>query len=296
MNLKELISLSFHFARYKPGVQRDQFLRIYAFEKMLNLPIVYTDQQDLRYVLYPGQNAEIYFQNQGNYEVSETRFCINHIQPGMVIFDVGANIGLYTLLFAKLAGLTGSVHTFEPDIKNYRRLCANIYLNGFEDVVKVNRRAVFSRSQIVKLNTFPDSVNAWHTLGNLELPDPWNTGKTIKPSSIQEIEAVSLDDYCHNNGINHVDFLKVDVEGAELDVLQGATNLFHAGKIKCVMFEISLPQIQGMGHSPEDLYHFFHEHGYDIYQILTDGSISKILETKLGLYQNFVAMKNSENQ
>jgi FkbM family methyltransferase len=296
MNLKDFIRLLFLLAKYKTVYQREQILRIYAFEQLLKLPVLYTDQHDLRYVLYPGQNAEVYFQNQGNYEVAETRFCVNLIHPGMVILDIGANIGLYTLLFAKLVGRTGSVHTFEPDIKNYRRLCANIYLNGFEDVVKINRQAVFSKTQIVKLNTFPDSVNAWHTLGNLELPDPWNAGKTITPTSVQEIEAVSLDDYCHNNGINHIDFLKVDVEGAELDVLQGATNLFRTGKIKCVMFEISLPQIQGMGHNPEEIYHFFNEHGYDVYQILTDGSISKMSETKLDLYQNFVAIKNSENQ
>jgi FkbM family methyltransferase len=296
MNLKEFIRLLFQLARYKTVAQREQFLLISVFEKLLKLPVVYTDQHDLRYVLYPGQNAKVYFQNRGNYEVAETRFCANLIQPGMVIFDVGANIGVYTLLFAKLAGLTGSVHIFEPDIKNYRRLCANIYLNGFEDIVKANRQAVFSKTQMVKLNTFPDSVNAWHSLGNLELPDPWNAGSTIIPTSVQEIQAVSLDDYCHNNNINRIDFLKVDVEGAELDVLQGAADLFRAGKIKHVMFEISLPQIQGMGHNPEELYQFFKEHGYDVYQILTDGSISKMLETKLDLYQNFVAVKNSENQ
>lgn len=290
MNIKKKIDL----IRNKIAVIGRR-MQINPPEQLLQFPVVYKDQNDLVYILYPGQNAEIYLRNQGNYEVAETRFCIKYIQPGMVIFDVGANIGLYTLLFAKLAGSTGSVHIFEPDIKNYRRLCANIYLNGFEDVVKTNRRAVFSKTQNVKLNTFPDSVNAWHSLGNLELPDPWNDGKTIKPSSVQEIQAVSLDDYCTNNQINHIDFLKVDVEGAEIDVFQGAANLIRAGKIKCIMFEISLPQLQGMGHNPEELYHFLNEHNYDLYQILINGSITKVSETKLGLYQNFIAIRNSEN-
>ena len=68
-------------------------------EDVLRRPILYEDGRGLSYLLYPGENAEVYLQHDGNYEVAETRFCEREVRRGAVVFDVGANVGLYTLLF-----------------------------------------------------------------------------------------------------------------------------------------------------------------------------------------------------
>jgi len=293
MQIKDLFRLFIKIINSSSNDQRKLDPEIFAFENILGYPIIFTDKHDLKYILYPGQNAQVYFQNNGNYELAETNYCLKEIKKGMTVFDIGANIGLYSLLFAKLVSETGTVHAFEPDYKNFRRLVTNIYINGFETIVKPHNKAVFSKTQKVKLNTFPDSVNSWHTMGNLTLPNPWVPGKTISPILVQEIQAISINDYCHENNIERIDFLKVDVEGAELDVFEGASKLFRLGKINKVLFEISLPQIQSMSHKPEDIFHFFKKYFYNIYRIQKDGSISNNLNNTDEVCINYVAIRKN---
>src|SRR5215210_7228240 len=97
-------------------------------ERVLKRPFVFEDARGLRYVLYPGENARAYLDNRGNYEVAETLFCESVLRPGDVAVDIGANIGLYTLLFSRLVGEEGRVYAFEPAAENARRLRVNLLL------------------------------------------------------------------------------------------------------------------------------------------------------------------------
>jgi FkbM family methyltransferase len=265
--------------------------QVFALEHVLKLPVVYTDEQGLRYVLYPGQNSQAYIQQGGNYEVAETRFCLRRLASGMTVVDVGANIGLYTLLFAKLVGERGAVHAFEPEAKNHERLATNVLLNRFGNV-RVRHAAVYHESGNLTLNVFPDSVNSWHSLGAPVLPDPFRRGKTMAPESKQDVAAVSLDDYCEKEKLERIDLLKVDVEGAELEVFRGARRLLSEGRIDAILFEISLPQLQAMNHEPKEVIDFLVEHGMKIWRLEADGSLSPG-EGPLARYQNLVALKAS---
>jgi FkbM family methyltransferase len=196
---------------------------------------------------------------------------------------------LYTLLLAKLVGSDGKVHSFEPEEKNYRRLLTNIAINGFSNI-RANHSAVFSESKLLHLNVFPESVNSWHSLARPELPDPWNPDKTIVPETIQEVPGVSLDDYCADQSIEIIDFLKIDVEGAELDVLYGASRLLTDRHIRCIQIEISHPQVAAMGHQPNDVFKMLVEHNFKVYTIEESGELYPITALPDQRYINLIAL------
>jgi FkbM family methyltransferase len=292
MQLKSLLKEMKRWAKSGSPQERKAFWRTFAFEHLMDLPVVFTDQNGMRFVLYPGQNAEVYFKNQGNYEVAETRYCESYLKPGMIALDVGANIGMYAIPMARLVGEKGRVHSFEPEDKNYDRLLVNLAINGLKNVTVV-KSAVFSETKVLKLNLFPDNISSWHSLGMPEMPDPWNPGKMVKPSRVVEVPGVSLDDYCADNGIERVDFLKVDVEGAELEVLQGCKRMFAENRIRQIMFEVSLPQIQSMGHGAGEIFQYLADAGFQCRPILAEGTLGGPVDSAGKSYGNYIAAKGA---
>jgi FkbM family methyltransferase len=279
--------------RSKTLLELKNNIKVFVFEYILYMPVIYSDRNDLKFVLYPGQNARIYFENKGNYEVFETLFCEKYIKPGMTIFDIGANIGMYSLPLSFLVKHNGKVHAFEAESKNYERLRINIALNNFTNI-KLNHNAVFSESVEVTLNVFPDSVNSWHSLGSPELPDPFNPGKLISPKEKQVVQGVSIDDYVSNCKIEKIHFMKIDVEGAEFDVLKGASSSLEKGLIDVIMFEISLPQTKSMGHDYYKIFEYLNEKKMKIYSLSQIGELIPFHSNqKLEIYQNFIACNSS---
>jgi len=137
------------------------------------------------------------------------------LQPGMIFYDLGANIGYVTLLAARLVGETGKVFSFEPDAPTATRLLRNIEKNGFRNVT-VLEAGVWSSSG--NLNFVPaDASSPDRGLGRLSLGAP-SSGST-------PVRSVALDDFIRDapppNG------LKCDVEGAEVEALRGASALLR---------------------------------------------------------------------
>lgn len=268
-------------------------IRVFVFEYILKMPVIYADRNNLKFVLYPGQNAEVYFQNKGNYEIAERLFCEKYVKPGMLVLDVGANIGMYSLPLSLLVNPNGAVHAFEAEQKNYEKLRINIALNNCSNII-LNHNAVFSQSIEVSLNVFPESVNSWHSLGNPELPDPFNSGKLISPMDKQVVQGISIDDYVTSKRIQKIHFLKIDVEGAELDVLKGASSSLDDEIIDVIMFEISLPQIKSMGYDQFQIFDYLKSKRMKIYALNHLGDLVEFEEyEKLSIYQNFIACNST---
>jgi FkbM family methyltransferase len=248
-------------------------------------PVAFTDRFGVRYLLEPSDALYETFLNEGSYERSEQEFCVRYVQPGMTILDVGANHGFYTLLLAKLAA-PGTVHAFEPEEANFERLRVNVALNGFDNVVG-NRLAVFSEPGEVTLNVFPPEQHGWHTLGS---PRMEVDGQPRPPVAQQTVAAVTLDAYAEEHGLEQIDLLKLDVEGAELSVLRGASRLLAERRIRCVLFEISRLMVEGMGQRPEDVLQFVRESGFAVHQIDEAGKLSDAPTRPARDFQNFVAL------
>jgi FkbM family methyltransferase len=131
------------------------------------------------------------------------------VKPGMCIADIGAHIGYFTLLFAKCVGPSGQVVSFEPFPANFALLQKNIQINRLPNV-QAFPVAVFSHSHELAISS-PEG-----------LPNPEDaTTCPEDPSSQVRVPATTLDAFCLSSGLR-LDFLKIDVEGAEYEVLTGA--------------------------------------------------------------------------
>jgi FkbM family methyltransferase len=144
------------------------------------------------------------------------------VRSGDVVFDVGANLGYYTVLFSHLAGPRGEVHAFEPVPATFERLRESLAREQRFPNARANRAAVGDREGSAVLfqpgGDHGQASLARHAEGS------WSAGPAV---SEHESPLITLDGYARENGVRRIDFLKCDVEGAELAVLRGAAGLLE---------------------------------------------------------------------
>jgi len=148
------------------------------------------------------------------------------VEEGDVVVDVGANVGVFTLKAWKQAGQRGKVVSFEPESRNYKRLCRNIGINGCANVFPVNA-AVSDFDGVADF--YIKDVSLQHTL----LPRTTLSHDT-QTVTTRKVEARTLLSVLEELGMNRIDFLKVDAEGAELEVLRGSEKLLSSKRIRKV--------------------------------------------------------------
>jgi len=167
---------------------------------------------------------------QGISEPQVQKALVDHLRPGMTFYDVGANIGFFTLMAARLVGPQGRVISFEADPEIAARLRENLARNQFTHA-QVEQKAVWSESATVSFERVDPNTSPDRGLGHVS-----HNGSA--PGSIT-VEAVSLDQYTVSN--SPPDFLKCDVEGAEVAVFQGAAKLL-SGKRPILLVEMHSPE------------------------------------------------------
>ena len=263
--------------------------RGFVLDRVLRRPVLFTDRRGLTYTLFPGENARVYFAHGGNYEVGETRFCERVLEPGDVALDGGANIGLYSMLFGRLVGEGGRVIAFEPDPVNAGRLRANLELNELR-FVEIEELALWHAPGDLVLHRFDPAFGPWHSLGVPALAHPFRRGEIARPVDEIQVRATTLDAFCAHRDIDRVTILKLDLEGAEPDALDGAAGLLSRHAIDIVLFEVSLPQLAALRHAPDDSMRILSRFGYAAYAILPDGSLADAPEGATSRYGNYVAL------
>ncbi|MSR70962.1 FkbM family methyltransferase, partial [Candidatus Kaiserbacteria bacterium] len=164
-------------------------------------------------------------------------------KAGDVVFDCGAYCGVMTYYLSQLVGPTGKVYSFEPDPANYAVLLKNIEKHRLHNVVPVNR-GLYSHSATLSFNS-TSSANSM-----LARPNTPNT---------TEVLVVSLADAYEHFKLERLDFVKMDIEGAELEVLQGAKEFL---KDKNVHFAIASYHLRDGKQTCEALEKMFAEIGY----------------------------------
>jgi FkbM family methyltransferase len=160
------------------------------------------------------RTSQSYVRGQG--EIPVQQVLAGRIKPGMVFYDLGANIGLFSLLAARLVGAGGKVLSFEPDASVAARLRRNVARNGFENVTVIEA-GVWSTSGNMNFIT-ADSSSPDHGLGRFATGDSAAVGSLTK--------YVALDDFIKTAPAP--DAIKCDVEGAEVEVFRGAEGLLIA--------------------------------------------------------------------
>lgn len=151
----------------------------------------------------------------GNAEAEVQDALAELVQAGQVVYDVGANIGFFTILCARLVGPQGRVYAFEPMPANAATLRHNLAINGLENVTVVEK-ALSASSGTAELFISPWS--AFHSLNVEGAVKRDNRGRDAAPPI--EVETVTLDEFVRD-GAAPPDLVKLDVEGAELVALEG---------------------------------------------------------------------------
>ena len=170
-------------------------------------------------------------------------------KEGDTVIDIGAHIGRYTITSSKQVGDSGKVVAIEADPDNFELLKKNITLNKLTNVLPLNY-AVFSTRTRMKL--YEQSASAKYNSVMLA-----RAGKT---ENYVEVNAETLDDILKQNGINQVNWIKIDVEGAEYEVLKGSTKTLASGNVSLL---VEIHNIEDPSHY-DNIVDFVKHHNYEI--------------------------------
>lgn len=187
----------------------------------------------------PGDSLDLSIN--GVYGELDTKIIRDNIKEGDIVIDVGANIGYYTLIFAQLVGKTGKVFAFEPEPKNFEILKKNIEINNYQNVV-VEQKIVSDTSGMIKLFIAEQGI-----VGH-RIQQKTNSQKFI------EMESIILDDYLKKlNLSDKINFIKIDVEGAEPKVLEGSKEILETSSNLKIFTEFNREDIKKYNYNPENI-------------------------------------------
>lgn len=153
----------------------------------------------------------------GNYEIEQVNCLRDLIKPGMVIYDIGANVGYMSLLFARQSQPDGKVIAFEPVPEMAERVEQNAALNGYEDTIRVERLAIIDKKR--QVNFF---VPATGGTGKVEGAAGRRHGAYVGEI---EVQGISLDDYIYTQNNPRPNLVKMDIEGGEVLAIPGMKNV-----------------------------------------------------------------------
>jgi FkbM family methyltransferase len=192
---------------------------------------------------------------EGIYEPEITEYIDSHLEQGMTFVDVGANFGFFSMIAGSKVGENGTVISIEPEPKNFALLQKNIHTNGYQNRTKMLPIALSQKEGTATL--FVDDQN----VGNHSLAQ-----SNIKSGTHAVTVCMRrLDDVCRENGIDTIDMMKIDTQGAELQVLLGATELLP--KTQTILFECWPYGMIQMGDRPEELFTLLSTYGFSLLSI-----------------------------
>lgn len=195
-------------------------------------------------------------------EREEQLFYLRYLREGMTVFDVGANVGELTLLFSRFVG-EGCVHAFEASSRVFERLSALCQAAGRRNVA-LHHLALAESEDTVRLHVYDDDYLCWNSRALRPLA---NYGINVEPVATEDVTATTVDLFCERNDIQFIDLLKIDVEGAEFQVLSGARRMLESKRVGCLTFEFGQTTFD-MGNNPDDIERYVHDVGYKLRNIV----------------------------
>ncbi|GAC1398762.1 MAG: FkbM family methyltransferase [Chloroflexota bacterium] len=224
----------------------------------LDAPIRTRWLENLDVLLYPGDEISRSIFATGLYEPSELYFLRLLLHRGGTFIDVGANQGLYTLFAARTVGSLGKVISIEPSSRESSRLQRAVALNELTNVLFIRAAALDLQSTVV-LTVAESSHSGHNTIGTFAY-DGVNALET------EEVPTVRLDDIVRDESCRRVDFVKIDVEGAEVRVLDGARSMIEKF-LPAFLIEVSDSALRGQGTSTNEIYDRLNAYGYRVFPL-----------------------------
>ncbi|CAM5191018.1 hypothetical protein UACE39S_04177 [Ureibacillus acetophenoni] len=219
-----------------------------------------------------------------NGELSIIKKCI---RKNNVVFDIGANIGDWSKQLLENVDSV-NLHTFEPIHNLHQECIANLIEFKEKDKLYFNNLAVGNEVSNKIINYY-DKIPTLSTIYRRNKEDRLNIHPTEKMVTV-----TTIDRYCEENDIKHVNFIKIDVEGSKIDVLKGATTLLKNGAVDYVQFEYG-GTFKDSNTTLKEAFDIFKENNYFVIRI-TDNLREEVVEWQYNLedykYNNYLAVNN----
>lgn len=223
---------------------------------------VVATRRDLIWSLNLKEGIDLAIYVLGGFELRTLRRYAQLIKAGDVVLDIGANVGAHTLPLAQLVGNTGKVYSFEPTAYAFAKQRTNIALNpSLISRIRANQMMLMATDTA----PLPESVySSWP----LEAANDLHSEHHGRLMETHGSVTSTLDSFVRKAGIKHIDFIKLDVDGNENDVLAGAKAVLENSKPK-IMLELA-PYVYGSApHKFDELLEDLWRVGYQIFDMAT---------------------------
>ena len=205
-------------------------------------------KSDILLEVFLTSSQDQYYLISKNIDFLYNEICI--LNTDSVYVDIGANIGFYSILASKIVGPNGKIFSFEPSPREYSRFLNGIRLNNCNNIVPYNL-SLFDKKDIIGLQ-----ISNYHSGLNRLHNNTQETSTTIQSPTFRF-------DEIFDQNITKIDLLKIDVEGAEMNILNGMYIFLKNKVIKKIFIEITPKFLNDFGYTKEDIYSYLHQFGYE---------------------------------
>jgi FkbM family methyltransferase len=216
----------------------------------------------------------------GGFENTECAFVKNFLRSGMIVIDVGAHHGFYSLLASKKIGPAGRVLAFEPSPREKKKLLRHLRLNQCSNVkiwdCALGREA--GGADLFVINGAQTGCNS------LRPPNAMQPTKTL------QVKVASLDECLEREGIEHIDFIKMDVEGAEIEVLNGAKRLLDRRPRPVLLCEVQDIRTAPWGYPAKAIVDFLRQRGFLWFSLSDVQGLIPIASNQAEFDGNYIAI------
>jgi FkbM family methyltransferase len=221
-----------------------------------------------------------------SFEKSERRFVENALRSGMTVLDIGAHHGLYTLLASRRVGPQGRVVSFEPSVRERNHLLRHLRLNRCKNV-QVEAVALGSLSASSELFVVQGIATGCNCL---------RPPNVAEPTTKIAVEIRTLDEDLERLGIRRVDFIKIDAEGAELDVFMGAKRLLEREPRPVMLVEVHDTRTIVWGYRAREILTFLRKLRYRCFFLSGDPVLEPQLNDLGEFNENVVAIPEEQEK
>jgi FkbM family methyltransferase len=226
-------------------------------DRAITTPVILRWYDGLRVRLFLGNDLSLCLYAGGSFEPNEFVLLRSVLRPGMVFLDGGANDGLYSLFAARQIGPEGIVIAVEPSEREYERLIANLSVNRLA-TVRPQKVALGKERGTGTLAIAEQGHEGQNTMG-ARVSNP-----TVETTRHESVAVETIDELVSREGLTRLDFVKLDVEGSEVDVLEGARATVGCFR-PLMLLEAEDERLASQGRTKEDFVRLVTEFGYELW-------------------------------
>jgi len=216
----------------------------------------------------------------GGFEEAERSFIQSYLSPGMMVLDIGAHHGFYTLLASRKVSPGGRVLAIEPSPRERRKLRLHLGINACNNV-EIEDSGIGDVRGSAELHLVIGSQTGSNSLRKPAVSEPTRT---------VSVQVDQLDNVLRRRGISNVDFIKMDVEGAELSVLKGAAHLLRNHPRPVVLAEVYDIRTEPWGYAARDIVQYLVRAAYRWFVPCPGGGLEEMDTQQREYAGNFVAV------